>query len=135
MPTTVNDVTEKTEMLEIDPKSGVTLKSTMKDEGNETKPKLADNEQEEEKLKGQSENKSAQKEEEKIEQEEQNKQAMKEEEVPVEVEPKTGISFPVMLDDGKILKAVGLRKKSMLGIGIKIYAFGSSLHWNSFFKF
>ncbi|KAI3463041.1 hypothetical protein Pfo_019704 [Paulownia fortunei] len=121
MPTTVNDVTEKTEMLEIDPKSGVALKSTMKDKGDATEPKLADNEQEEEKLKGQNENKSAQ---EKIEQEEQNKQAMKEEEVPVEVEPKTGISFPVMLGDGKLLKAVGLRKKSMLGIGIKIYGFG-----------
>lgn len=48
-----------------------------------------------------------------------------EEEVPVEVEPKTGVSFPVKLEDGKQLKAVGLRKKSMLGMGIKIYGFGN----------
>lgn len=46
------------------------------------------------------------------------------EEVPVEVEPKTRFSFPVKLEDGKQLDCVGLRKKSMLGMGIKIYAFG-----------
>ncbi|KAE8691624.1 putative aldose 1-epimerase [Hibiscus syriacus] len=48
----------------------------------------------------------------------------KEEEVAVEVEPKTGVSFPLKLDDGKQLNCVGVRKKSMLGLGIKIYAFG-----------
>uniref|UniRef100_A0A5B7AZP9 Putative CHI protein n=1 Tax=Davidia involucrata TaxID=16924 RepID=A0A5B7AZP9_DAVIN len=48
----------------------------------------------------------------------------KKEEVPVEIEPKTGVSFPVKLDDGKQLNAVGLRKKSMFGLGIKIYGFG-----------
>lgn len=48
----------------------------------------------------------------------------KEEKVQLEIEPKTGISFPVKLDDGKQLNAVGLRKKSMLGIGLKIYSFG-----------
>ncbi|XVE67859.1 hypothetical protein DITRI_Ditri09bG0021600 [Diplodiscus trichospermus] len=42
----------------------------------------------------------------------------------VEIEPKTGVSFPVKLDDGKQLNSVGLRKKSMLGMGIKIYGFG-----------
>ncbi|KAF7130043.1 hypothetical protein RHSIM_Rhsim10G0016500 [Rhododendron simsii] len=47
----------------------------------------------------------------------------KEEKVQLEIEPKTGISFPVKLDDGKQLNAVGLRKKSMLGIGLKIYSF------------
>ncbi|XP_065879458.1 chalcone isomerase-like protein 1 [Euphorbia lathyris] len=42
-----------------------------------------------------------------------------------EVEPKTGVPFPVKLNDGKQqLLSVGLRKKSMLGLGIKIYAFG-----------
>ncbi|KAL4367803.1 hypothetical protein GQ457_05G010800 [Hibiscus cannabinus] len=46
------------------------------------------------------------------------------EEVAVEVEPKTGVSFPVKLDDGKQLNCVGVRKKSMLGLGIKIYGFG-----------
>ncbi|CAI0454983.1 unnamed protein product [Linum tenue] len=50
--------------------------------------------------------------------------AAEEEEVAVEVEPKTGISFPVKLADGKELMTVGLRKKSMLGMGIKIYGFG-----------
>ncbi|WCJ21157.1 Chalcone isomerase-like protein 1 [Euphorbia peplus] len=49
---------------------------------------------------------------------------VKQEQVPVEVEPKTGISFPVKLNYGKQLLSVGLRKKSMLGMGIKIYAFG-----------
>ncbi|GMI86790.1 fatty-acid-binding protein 1 [Hibiscus trionum] len=48
----------------------------------------------------------------------------KQEEVAVEVEPKTGVSFPVKLDDGKHLNCVGVRKKSMLGLGIKIYGFG-----------
>ncbi|CAK7328135.1 unnamed protein product [Dovyalis caffra] len=46
------------------------------------------------------------------------------EEVAVEVEAKTGVSFPVKLDDGKQLMSIGLRKKSMLGMGIKIYSFG-----------
>lgn len=40
------------------------------------------------------------------------------------MEPKTGVSFPVKLDDGQQLNCVGLRKKSMLGVGIKIYGFG-----------
>ncbi|KAJ0112044.1 hypothetical protein Patl1_02845 [Pistacia atlantica] len=48
----------------------------------------------------------------------------KAEEVAMEVEPKAGVSFLVKLDDGKQLNCVGLRKKSMLGIGIKIYGFG-----------
>lgn len=47
-----------------------------------------------------------------------------EEGVAMEIEPKTGVSFPVKLDDGKQLSCVGLRKKSMLGIGIKIHGFG-----------
>lgn len=117
MPTTVNDAAARTEMLEFDPNSSVALNSTKKDEGEKA--------DQAEGQKGHSENKSAAKEEEKITEEEQNIQGMKEEEVPVEVEPKTGISFPVKLGDGKLLKAVGLRKKSMLGISIKIYAFGS----------
>ncbi|KAI4348208.1 hypothetical protein L6164_008959 [Bauhinia variegata] len=45
-------------------------------------------------------------------------------EVAVEIEPKSGVSFPLVLDDGKELNAVGVRKKSMLGMGIKIYGFG-----------
>ncbi|KAI3474924.1 hypothetical protein Pfo_030235 [Paulownia fortunei] len=110
-------------MLEIDPNSSVALKSTMKDKGSETEPKLKDNEQETEKLEGETENKSVQKEE-KTEQEEPTKHAMKEEDVPVECEPKTGVAFPVTLGDGKQLNAVGMRKKSMLGLGIKIYGFG-----------
>ncbi|KAK6155227.1 hypothetical protein DH2020_009475 [Rehmannia glutinosa] len=123
MPTTVNDVAEKTEMLEIDPKSGVALRATMKDNGTETEPKSTDNEQEKEKLEVETENKSDQKED-NIEQQEPTKQDIKEEDVPVESESKTGVTFPVKLADGKQLNAVGLRKKSMLGLGIKIYAFG-----------
>ncbi|KAK8717009.1 hypothetical protein V6N13_044294 [Hibiscus sabdariffa] len=49
--------------------------------------------------------------------------AKKGEEVAAEVEPNTGVSFPVKLDDGKQLNCVGVRKKSMLGLGIKIYGF------------
>ncbi|KAI3950170.1 hypothetical protein MKW92_044484 [Papaver armeniacum] len=48
----------------------------------------------------------------------------KEENVPVQTEPKTGVSFPVRLGDGKQLNAVGMRKKTILGLGIKIYGFG-----------
>lgn len=48
----------------------------------------------------------------------------KTEEVGAEVEPKTGVSFAVKLDDGKRLNCVGVRKKSMVGMSIKIYAFG-----------
>lgn len=54
------------------------------------------------------------------------KEEAKKEEVAVEVEPKTGVSFPVKLDDGKQLSSAGVRKKSMLGMGIKIYAFGKA---------
>lgn len=50
---------------------------------------------------------------------------MQKSDVAVEVESNTGISFPVKLDDGKLLKAVGLRKKTMI-ISIKVYAFGTS---------
>ncbi|KAL5976561.1 hypothetical protein ACLOJK_020894 [Asimina triloba] len=45
-------------------------------------------------------------------------------EAAMEIEPKTGFSFPTRLHDGKQLNSVGLRKKSMLGLGLKIYAFG-----------
>ncbi|XP_058109726.1 chalcone isomerase-like protein 1 [Magnolia sinica] len=41
-----------------------------------------------------------------------------------EIEPKTGVSFPTKLEDRKQLNAVGLRKKSILGLGLKIYSFG-----------
>ncbi|KAF9590227.1 hypothetical protein IFM89_032005 [Coptis chinensis] len=40
------------------------------------------------------------------------------ENIAVEVEPKTGVSFPVKLADGKQLNSVGLRKKSLLGVGL-----------------
>ncbi|KAK9067327.1 hypothetical protein SSX86_014653 [Deinandra increscens subsp. villosa] len=41
-----------------------------------------------------------------------------------EVEPKTGVSFPLLLGDGKELKALGVRKKNLLGLSIKVYSFG-----------
>lgn len=56
------------------------------------------------------------------------KEEEKEAAIAVEVEPKTGVPFPVKLDDGKQLNCVGLRKKSMLGLGIKIYGFGNVLY-------
>lgn len=118
MPTTVNDVTQKTEMLEIDPKSSEALKSTTNGKTNE---------QQNEKLEGKTGDKTVEKE----EQKEAAKDGVKEENVPVEVEPKTGLSFPVVLEDGKQLNALGMRKKSMLGLGIKIYGFGK----NTFFVF
>ncbi|XAR52571.1 hypothetical protein NMG60_11020714 [Bertholletia excelsa] len=63
-------------------------------------------------------------EDEKMPEKQPNSDSTKKEEVQVEVEPKTGISFPTKLDDGKQLNAVGLRKKSLFGIGMKIYGFG-----------
>ncbi|KAH7682897.1 Chalcone isomerase protein [Dioscorea alata] len=47
-----------------------------------------------------------------------------EEEVKMEVEAKTGVSFPVKLSDGKVLNSVGIRKKKILALGINIYTFG-----------
>lgn len=117
MPGTIEDVTSKTEMLEIDPKSGVALKPTVKEVSNEPEPKATESQPEKEVDK-----EPAEKGEEKTE---QDKEPLEEEEVPVKVEPKSGISFPVKLADGKQLKAVGMRKKSMLGLGIKIYGFGN----------
>lgn len=49
----------------------------------------------------------------------------KKDEVPLQLEPKSGVSFPVKLDDGMQLNAAGLRKKSMFGMGIKVYGFGT----------
>ncbi|OWM71506.1 hypothetical protein CDL15_Pgr005693 [Punica granatum] len=48
----------------------------------------------------------------------------KKEEVGVEIDPNTGTSFPVKLEDGKQLNCVGVRKKSIIGFGINIYSFG-----------
>jgi hypothetical protein len=42
----------------------------------------------------------------------------------VEIEPKSGISFQVKLDDGKQLGCAGLRRKRALGMNLKIYGFG-----------
>ncbi|KAL2500098.1 Fatty-acid-binding protein 1 [Abeliophyllum distichum] len=88
MPTTVEDVTAKAEMVEIEPKSGVALKSTTVDhKDNEAEPN-GDGSVEKEG-------------------EENKKDEAKVDEVPVpdEVETKSGISFPGKLDDGKLLKA------------------------------
>lgn len=50
-----------------------------------------------------------------------------EEEVKMEVEVKTGVSFPVKLPDGKVLNSVGIRKKKILALGINVYTFGICL--------
>lgn len=54
------------------------------------------------------------------------------EEVAVEVEPKSGVSFQVKLDDGKQLGCVGLRRKQALGMSLKIYGFGIFFFFNFF---
>lgn len=46
------------------------------------------------------------------------------EEEKMEVEPRTGVSFPAKLPDGKQLCATGLRRRKLLALGINIYAFG-----------
>ncbi|KAL3526378.1 hypothetical protein ACH5RR_011034 [Cinchona calisaya] len=126
MPTTVDDVITKTEMVEIEQNTGVALKTTMKEEtGNEPKAKISMDEIPKEKLEeNEIEEKEDQRNQKVGEEKEPKCQEEQEANVPVEVETKTGVSFPVKLNDGKQLKAVGLRKKSMLGMGIKIYAFG-----------
>lgn len=97
MATTVEDITAKVEKAEIEPKTGLTT----------SKPPQNSEEQNE---KSESAAKGA--------------NEAQEEVVGAEIEPKTGVSFPVKLDDEKRLNCVGVRKKSMLGMGIKIYAFG-----------
>lgn len=62
----------------------------------------------------------------------QEKEEAQDEEVPTEIEPKSGVSFPVRLSDGKQLSCVGMRKKSMLGMGIKVYGFGNILSKTTF---
>ncbi|KAF7129412.1 hypothetical protein RHSIM_Rhsim10G0015500 [Rhododendron simsii] len=122
MPTsTKDDVISKAEMIEIEPTTGVAIKGeTRKEEKglNATdhngekfaeEPKTETAEEEMRNSGKQPIDGDVPKEEEKGE---------------FETEPKTGVSFPVKLDDGKQLNAVGIRKKSMLGIGIKIYGFG-----------
>lgn len=51
-----------------------------------------------------------------------------EEEVKMEVEIKTGVSFPVKLNDGKQLNTMGIRKKKILALGVNIYAFGMYIY-------
>lgn len=135
MATSIEEVISKTEMVEIDPKSGVLSKTQTPKEAKrvdntdgktenqrescENGMKLAEEPMKNERVENKKEPNG---EEEKIDmlvKDEDNK-----EEVAVEVEPKTGVSFPVKMEDGKQLYCVGLRKKSILGMGIKIYGFG-----------
>ncbi|KAI8533609.1 hypothetical protein RHMOL_Rhmol10G0023000 [Rhododendron molle] len=125
MPTsTMDDLISKTEMIEIEPTTGVAIKAetpreekglNATGEKSAEEPKIETAEEEEMRNSGKQpiDGDHVPKEEEK-----------KEEKVHFETEPKTGVTFPVKLDDGKQLNAVGIRKKSMLGIGIKIYSFG-----------
>ncbi|KAM7509869.1 hypothetical protein LguiB_008744 [Lonicera macranthoides] len=133
MSSTVEDVISKAEMVEIEPKTGLALKpEPPKEENliNGDAPKIANGDTG--KVNGENGTKTAEEEEKngRVEEDksivngtEPNGEAKKEE-VALLVEPKTGVAFPVKLDDGKELNALGLRKKSMLGLGIKIYAFG-----------
>lgn len=126
MATTVEDVIAKAEMVEIEPKTGVALKPQLlkEEKVNGTEPKPMNG------VKADEDGKNESVPEEKAEagKEAANggvpKDEGKKEEVAVEIEPKTGVSFPVKVEDGKQLNAVGLRKKAILGLGIKIYGFG-----------
>ncbi|KAK6928399.1 Chalcone isomerase [Dillenia turbinata] len=116
--TNVEEVLAKAEMVEIEPKTGIAIKV---ENTNGAMPDTASGEEN-----GHANGKDIEEvpkdknvEEEKLEEEEISK-----EEVALEIEPKTGVAFPVKLDDGKLLKAVGVRKKTILGMGIKIYGFG-----------
>ncbi|GMN42598.1 hypothetical protein TIFTF001_011811 [Ficus carica] len=131
--TTVDEVIAKTETIEIDPKTGVASKTqngVEKENGVDALKEAANGNAGKDGVECENGAKAVQepkKEEANGEKVEVNGDQVKEEkveEVAVEVEPKTGVSFPVKLDDGKMLNCVGLRKKSMLGIGIKIYGFG-----------
>lgn len=110
MSTTVEDVVAKTQDVEIDPKSAVASNEnvTAKEGNHENGTKAKKGAEEEAKQ-------------EKVEEQ------MVKKEVPLQLEPKSGVSFPVELDDGKQLFAAGLRKKSMFGVGIKVYGFGMIL--------
>ncbi|PIA51683.1 hypothetical protein AQUCO_01100505v1 [Aquilegia coerulea] len=121
----VEDVTSKTEKLDVDEPKNTNTITTKVDAGqveNEAKMKndkpMADTTKEngiekEPKPDDEQNNKSL---EEAIPKEE--------EKIAEELEPKSGVSFPVKLADGKQLKALGIRKKTLLGLGIKIYSFG-----------
>nr|XP_027102035.1 fatty-acid-binding protein 1-like [Coffea arabica] len=129
MPTAVDEVTAKTEMVEIEPNTGLALKTATNEEKANDEPEAKISTGEAPKPKDmQQKNEPGDPDDAKSQKvgEEKEPECHKEQEadVPVEVEPKTGVSFPVKLNDGKQLEAVGLRKKSMLGLGIKIYAFG-----------
>lgn len=122
-PTTVDDVISKRMMVEIEPKDGTDPKGKEEEMGNETEPiRPPINDAEKEKLAAQQGKDPTDKE---VSEEKEAKcEDREKQEVPVEVEPRTGVSFPIKLEDGKQLTAIGLRKKSMLGMGIKVYAFG-----------
>ncbi|KAF8378223.1 hypothetical protein HHK36_029562 [Tetracentron sinense] len=134
MAPTVEEVTAKAGMVEIEPKTGVALKVVAVKDNNKTDNPVSRTDvketAKEEKVNGENGTKAevVPKEEGKAETEPTSKIALKEEtekeEVAVEIEPKTGVSFPVKLDDGKQLNSAGVRKKSILGVGLKIYSFG-----------
>ncbi|XP_026390906.1 fatty-acid-binding protein 1-like [Papaver somniferum] len=152
MAPTLEEVTTKTGMVEIDPKKGLATKGTpenilpteeaammepeksnntngdqlvVKDTATGNAPK-SDAVLEEDNEVSKDQNPTAEASEAKSSGDVVVKEEMmkKEENVPVQTEPKTGVSFPVRLDDGKQLNAVGMRKKTILGLGIKIYGFG-----------
>lgn len=123
MATSVEDVIAKAEMVEIEPKTGVALKPQLqKEKVNGFEPNMANG------VKAVENGKDECVREEKAENGKEASNGVPKddgkEEAGVEVESKTGVSFPVKVEDGKQLNAVGLRKKTMLGLGIKIYAFG-----------
>ncbi|KAF6137116.1 hypothetical protein GIB67_030880 [Kingdonia uniflora] len=149
MATMVQGVTTKTEMLEIDPKStiGTSKDATMVNDVAKMEHEGKTNEDEtlkkgsettkkdvkkglnetpegetstiEKDLKADVELKKEKADDTAVEDETDKKEAVAE-----QTEPKTGVSFPVKLRDGKQLNSFGMRKKTILGLGIKIYGFG-----------
>lgn len=117
MASMVEDVTANTEKLEVDPtnvtaKGGDDFETEAKTENDKTNLKEENG----------VDNKAPDTD---VQEPEEQKKEEKVEVIANEVEPKTGVSFPVKIAaDGKQLKTFGLRKKSILGLGIKIYSFG-----------
>ncbi|KAJ7970763.1 Gag-asp_proteas domain-containing protein [Quillaja saponaria] len=123
MATIVEDVIAKAKMIEIEPKAGITLKHhpTNKEKVNGNECEAIDAATEKDKVISENEMKvgeglnNGKVQEDKVVDGNEVPKDQPKKEVAVKVEP-NGISFPVILDDGKQLNCVGLRKKTILGM-------------------
>ncbi|KAK6913064.1 Chalcone isomerase [Dillenia turbinata] len=117
--TNVEEVIAKAKRVEIEPKTGIAIKVENTDGAT---PDTAYSEKENRRVNGEDSEEVPK--DKKVEEEKPKVEETLKEEVALETEPKTGVTFPVKLDDGKQLKTVGVRKKTILAMGIKIYGFG-----------